>query len=97
MSFGNYVFIQIIVIAVIIAALLKKPDIEEETDVDPDIPFRPSSDEEMLFTKPTKGKTYINLMLPGFLFFIVIWDCKLYSNNFFSPNLFIKLTHYYCK
>ncbi|XP_033743898.1 polycystic kidney disease protein 1-like 2 [Pecten maximus] len=45
---------KIITIAVIISALLKKPDVEEVEDND-DTPMAPRRDEELLFTKPTKA------------------------------------------
>ncbi|XP_069125477.1 polycystin-1-like protein 2 [Argopecten irradians] len=45
---------KIITIAVIISALLKKPDVEE-IEEDDDTPVAPKRDEELLFTKPTKA------------------------------------------
>ncbi|XP_021359195.1 uncharacterized protein LOC110454143 [Mizuhopecten yessoensis] len=45
---------KIITIAVIISALLKKPDVEEVVDND-DTQMAPKPDEELLFTKPTKA------------------------------------------
>ncbi|XP_060067155.1 uncharacterized protein LOC132547415 [Ylistrum balloti] len=45
---------KIITIAVIISALLKKPDVEE-VEENEDTPMAPKHDEELLFTKPTKA------------------------------------------
>ena len=55
-AFLDELFFQIILIAVLLAALLKKPDIEEETDFDPDISNKLKKDEELIHTEPKRGK-----------------------------------------
>ena len=55
-------FLQIILIAVIVAALLKKPDVEEEEvdEVDKNWEMHPKPDEELLYDRPRKSKTDSN-------------------------------------